>query len=173
MKKRLWFYTTFFVCVALVYVGVRFYAARQEKEEWENLWKTSRSLPKELDIHAYLSGNFARQTGKADVALKAYLNALEKDPGNQGLRQEVYLLAMIQGQAPLFLPYLDQFAPQTEAEMMADYVQVAHLIQQGKTQQAVKVLTYKKTHPIDKLLVPFIKSWIYAKEGQRPQAFQI
>lgn len=173
MKKRLWFYTTFFICVVLLYAGGRFYVAHQEKEEWENLWKTNRSLPEDLDVHAYLSGNFARQTGKADVALKAYLNALEKDPNNQSLRQEIYLLAMIQGQAPLFLPYLDKFTHQAKAEMMADYVQVAHLIQQGKTQQAVKVLTYKKTHPIDKLLVPLIKSWIYAKEGQRPQAFQI
>ena len=88
MKKRLWFYTTFFICVVLLYAGGRFCVARQEKEEWENLWKTNRSLPEDLDVHAYLSGNFARQTGKADVALKAYLNALEKDPNNQSLRRK-------------------------------------------------------------------------------------
>ncbi len=162
------------LCVVVLVVifsiwGYKVYFFRNDEET--KIWTTTRVLPEQVDLSAYLSGNIARQSEDIDQAVQSYLTVLKTDPDNHNLIYDTYILSMFQGTPEFIVPYLDILLKEKNA-LMADYLQIAHWIHQGNTQQAQQLLKHKKQHPVDSLLSPLLQSWIYVKQGHRSKAIK-
>ena len=173
MKKILYYTVGGCLFLGLAYGSLYFYFQYKSSLPEKNIWTTERVLPESLDMRSYLAGNYARQKGLTDKALDSYLNVLKKDPKNTRLIQDVYLLAMIQGRPESAEPYLESVSKENSNKFMVDYFQALQAIKLGKTEQALRLLEHKNKQAVDKILIPLISSWIYAKQGNRPKAIQV
>lgn len=135
----------------------------------EKLWISARPLPDQIAMDAYLMGNVARSEHDLEQAIKAYLRVLEKDPENISLWEDTYSLAMIQGLPEMVIPHLSKI--QTD-KLLADYARAVKAFQENDLNRALASLPPKKPHSSDKLLTPLVRSWIYAKKGEKEKALK-
>ena len=162
MKKRLWIYPILCLLFGGALMGYFNYSVQKTFSEPLDLWISKRPLPKKIELHSYLAGNFARTNHDLERAIDAYIQVLNADPKNISLLNETYVLAMVQGSVEKILPFLNDV---TQDKMMTDYAKITAQIKKNNLDSALNQLKQKKSHILDPLLVPMIKAWIYAKQN--------
>ena len=115
----------------------------QQAETEAIVLKTTRPIPDDADLGAFLAGNMAFAQNNYQSAVHYYEKVLEKDSQNTDLKARLFLLYGIQGKmAPLFQTARD--LEQADYELnFQNYIILSDLIQQQKYEEA---LTYIQTH---------------------------
>ena len=168
MKKKLWIYPV--ICFVLGVVGISFYSVHKQvpEKDFSALWTSNRKLPPKIALDGYLSGNVARVNHDLDRAIRAYLKVLKDDPENTPLWNDTYTLAMLQGIPETVMPHLDKIQGN---KMLADYARSVGAFKKGDLDGALTGLSSKEPHGVDTLLTPLMRSWIYAKQGNKEKAW--
>ena len=168
MKKRTLIYPILgLVAGALILTGYLKTSLQLPDPKKEDLWFSKRPLPEKIAMNAYLSGNIARANQDLDKAVTAYADVLQKDPHNAPLSEETYLLAMIQGNPEAVMPYLDNLP---RHKMLVEYARTAELFKHNQLTEAGIQLKHIPQKGSDKLLLPLIKTWIYAAQNDLEKA---
>lgn len=170
MKKRLWIYPV--LCLVLGGGMMTYFIPQKQVTEFDYsvLWESKRKLPEKVAMDGYLAGNIARSNQDLERAITAYTKVLEKDPENLPLAESTFLLAMIQGNLNAVIPYLNKIQ---NNKMLPDYAQIAVAYQAKDYKKALNLLNKKHPHEGDPLLLPLIKTWIYAAQNQSANALKI
>lgn len=143
----------------------------QQEEPESVVLKTTRSIPEDADLGAFLAGNMAFAQNNYQSAVHYYEKVLEKDSQNTVLKARLFLLYGIMGKmAPLFQTARDLKQVGYELSFQ-NHIILADLIRQEKYEEA---LTYVQTHFSES--PQFIKSifsaWIYAGLNRKEEAFR-
>ena len=146
------------------------YLNQEEKTE-SIMLKTTRSIPEDADLGAFLAGNMAFAQNNYQSAVHYYEKVLEKDSQNTDLKARLFLLYGIQGKmAPLFQTARD--LEQSDYELaFQNHIILADLIQQQKYEEA---LDYVKNHFSEspQFIKSLLSAWIYAGLNQKENAFK-
>ena len=167
MKKRLWIYPV--LCLTLGGIALCLFSHPEPKLDFDfsSLWESKRKLPEKISLNGYLSGNVARLNHDLERAITSYVKVLEKDPENQTLLEETFLLAILHGDLKQLVPYLDRIQ---DSKMLADYARISVAVQNKDFKKALHLLEKKNSHAGDPLLLPLTKVWIYAGENDKEKA---
>lgn len=143
----------------------------QEEETEALVLKTTRPIPDDADLGAFLAGNMAFAQNNYQSAVHYYEKVLEKDSQNTDLKARLFLLYGIQGKmAPLFQTARD--LEQADYELnFQNYIILSDLIQQQKYEEA---LTYIQTHfsESSQFVKSLLSAWVYAGLNRKEEAFK-
>ena len=168
MKKIIGLFFVLLV-IGLSIEGYLYYTSPKSNEDFEDIWKTSRKLPKDLALNAYLAGNVAKKDHRISQALEAYEKVLKKDPENSNLLKDFYVLAMFQGNPQIVLPYIDKLPDSMRPILLADYLKSAQLFSENP-EQLLNFLNKKKKQKSDAIVLPLIRSWYAAQMNDKKAA---
>ncbi len=143
----------------------------QQAETEALVLKTTRPIPDDADLGAFLAGNMAFAQNNYQSAVHYYEKVLEKDSQNTDLKARLFLLYGIQGKmAPLFQTARD--LEQADYELnFQNYIILSDLIQQQKYEEA---LTYIQTHfsESSQFVKSLLSAWVYAGLNRKEEAFK-
>ena len=143
----------------------------QQAETEALVLKTTRPIPENADLGAFLAGNMAFAQNNYQSAVHYYEKVLEKDSQNTDLKARLFLLYGIQGKmAPLFQTARD--LEQADYELnFQNYIILSDLIQQQKYEEA---LTYIQTHfsESSQFVKSLLSAWVYAGLNRKEEAFK-
>lgn len=143
----------------------------QQAETEVLVLKTTRPIPDDADLGAFLAGNMAFAQNNYQSAVHYYEKVLEKDSQNTDLKARLFLLYGIQGKmAPLFQTARD--LEQADYELnFQNYIILSDLIQQQKYEEA---LTYIQTHfsESSQFVKSLLSAWVYAGLNRKEEAFK-
>ena len=143
----------------------------QQAETEAIVLKTTRPIPENADLGAFLAGNMAFADNNYQSAVHYYEKVLEKDSQNTDLKARLFLLYGIQGKmAPLFQTARD--LEQADYELtFQNYIILSDLVQQQKYEEA---LTYIQTHfsESSQFVKSLLSAWVYAGLNRKEEAFK-
>ena len=143
----------------------------QATEEQEIELKTTRDIPQNIDLGAFLAGNMAFSQNHYSSATDYYEKVLEKDSHFSDIRARLFMLYGIQGKMPQLFQSAHDLESADYSLMFRDYVILADLIRKEKYEEA---LTYFKTHSSEapQFLNSLTLAWIYVGLQKKTEAFQ-
>ena len=168
MKKRIWIYPVLGVLISTCFVvGYLKNPIRLSNLNQSDLWFSKRPLPEVIAMNSYLAGNVARNNQDFSRAISAYTDVLQKDPMNASLLEETYLLAMLQGNPEVIVPFLNSLP---NNKMLVDYARVTQHFKNNQITDAFALLKGKPAKGADELLLPLVKAWLYVAQNDSQKA---
>lgn len=129
-------------------------------------------FPETADLGSYLAGSVAQNQYQIGMSATYYKQALEAHPENQTLQKQVYVLNGILARFDEIRPVIEQLQTTAEPTLLTDYA-LAVLDFKKKDYAAVqKDIAHLGSEPIDRVLLPCVKAWLFMAEGKGDKALK-
>ncbi len=120
----------------------------------------------------YLAGIFAARNNDYDEAARLFLEASTKTPNDPFLIENTYKLTLLSGAYKQSVEYAEKYLEYDKNSVNALLLLAVNAVKEGDFHKASDILSRirlnnidKKTISIEQLLLPFIKMWVIAGEG--------
>jgi len=116
-------------------------------------------------LGSYLAGRFARSQHETEAASEYYLQALARDPGNELLMDQAFLMALSDGSFDQAEALAVKIVEQQPANRMAQLFLGAADFKAGRYEAADKRILAASTGPIGELTGALARSWVKLAQG--------
>ena len=124
-------------------------------------------------IGSYLAGRFARAGHDADQAADFYKSALTRDPGNEVLLEQAFLMEASNGNWPRATTLAEELTTKQPTHRMARLYLGLAGFKAGNMAAAEEHLTAASTGPIGELTSALARAWVKLAEGKPDAALQL
>lgn len=167
----------FFLCLYLLACSV---TARHEQQErtareealkkQQEALKTTRIIPEDANFGAYLSGLIAKENKDWDLAATYFEKALEKDPENTQLQENLYLLRIASGHVQEALPVAKCLWQANRTDLMVSYIIWTDAFKRQDYEFLQKQINGPSNNELDGLLRVLFQAWTFVATENIPSA---
>ena len=130
----------------------------------------SKAEPESL-LGNYLAGRFAKSQRDSKTAADYYGKALERDPENDRILEQTFMLAASTGEFEEALALADKVIKSSPDHRAARYVLAARAFKSGDYEGADEHLSKVRKAPVDELTTRLARAWISLARGEPDAAF--
>ncbi len=134
--------------------------------------KTTRPIPADVNLSAYLVGMFAKEGGDFKEAATRYAQVIEKDPNNTELKNELLMLYALTGQIDKAVALAQDSDNYTQNTFFINQIKTAHWIKQGDYQNVIDFYNTASLSASDIILKPLLLTWSYAGLNNQAAAYK-
>lgn len=121
---------------------------------------------------AYLAGRIAHQRRNFDAAADYYIKALEKDPNNQTLRSQIYIILTSKGRIAEAATHAQTSRENGDKNNIIPIIISVDEMKQEKYGQAIQTIDGLNGPIYKEFINPLLKAWAYAGENQPDKALK-
>ncbi len=131
-----------------------------QKETFESIYKTERTIPETAELGSFLAGITAKDSGDFKKSITYLRKVYKADPKNDDIRKQLYLLEGVSGNLDSLTALFNN--DETDEELFfSTYIKVATAIAEGNYEKAKSLLEKNKT-PMGELFEAPLLAWTYA-----------
>lgn len=136
-------------------------AANAEIEEFKNFFKTTRTIPTDINIGAFWAGITAKQNGNIEKSLFYLRKAYQSDPEDPRIAKDLYLLEGIYGNIDKLLDFYTDNSANDSTYFFSRYIKIAEAIKAQDYNRAKQILS-TNDGAIEDLYERPLLAWVYA-----------
>lgn len=158
------------------YFQERIHTFFNEEEDLQS-FKTTRQVPADADVGAFLAALLAQKENNPALIQKYHEKVYAKDPENKEIERGLFWTYLLRGEIEKALPFAPKVLASDEAakkdKLYAEYILIADLIKKEKYQEALDFMRQSQFKSDNEMIFRYMAVWCYAGLGEKENALAV